>query len=280
MQQPARDNRKTKQKVTPNASRRRARVDLENTRSESFGEWCYTHRVGIVVVLACYAIGIVVMLTTRVTVEIPPVEYIIEIVAEEPTVDDVEKLRQRRDELQREIDQRLAAVQQVRNLQSNDASASAASGSDVQYDAEMQQLMDKTASDMATNRGDYESGMREVAGIGSGGTGGGAGSGTGSGEKGKFSGAVTVSYSFTAPIRHHRALYTPAYRAKGGGVVVVDVWINRNGSVTDARIASSTNAELNQQALAAAKHSTTLFNIDNTAPQLHRGTITYTFVAQ
>ena len=91
---------------------------------------------------------------------------------------------------------------------------------------------------------------------------------------------MTVNYSFTDPVRHHRDLYVPAYRAKGGGVVVVDVWLDRNGTVTNARIASSTNPELNSQALAAAKHSRTLFRIDNTAPQSHRGTITYTFVAQ
>lgn len=265
----------------PRKPRPRARVNLENTRNEGFAEWLYNHRVGLIVVLAAYIVGVVVLFTTRVSVEIPPVEYIIEIVDElPPTEEEVEKLRQQRDELQREIDRRLAAVQQVRNVQSNDASESEASGSELSYDADMQQMMNQVASDMATNRGDYESGLRDVAGIGKGGSGGGSGGGKGSGEKGKFSGAVTVGYSFTSPVRHHRDLYVPAYRAKGGGIVVVDVWINRNGTVTDARIASSTNPELNSQALDAAKQAKTLFNIDNTAPTAHRGTITYTFVAQ
>lgn len=266
----------------PRKPRPRARVNLENTRNEGFAEWLYNHRVGLIVVLAAYIVGVVVLFTTRVSVEIPPVEYIIEIVDElPPTEEEVEKLRQQRDELQREIDRRLAAVQQVRNVQSNDAAESEASGGELSYDADMQQMMNQVASDMATNRGDYESGLREVAGIGNGGSGGGSGGGKGSGEKGKFSGAVTVEYSFTSPVRHARGdLYTPAYRAKGGGIVVVDVWINRNGTVTDVRIASSTNPELNKQALDAAKHAKTLFNIDNTAPTSHRGTITYTFVAQ
>lgn len=266
----------------PRKPRPRARVNLENTRNEGFAEWLYNHRVGLIVVLATYIVGVVVLFTTRVSVEIPPVEYIIEIVDElPPTEEEVEKLRQQRDELQREIDRRLAAVQQVRNVQSNDAAESEASGGDMSYDADMQQMMNQVASDMATNRGDYESGLREVAGIGNGGSGGGSGGGKGSGEKGKFSGAVTVRYSFTSPVRHHRGdLYKPAYRAKGGGIVVVDVWINRNGTVTDARIASSTNPELNKLALDAAKHANTLFNIDNTAPTSHRGTITYTFLAQ
>lgn len=265
----------------PRKPRPRARVNLENTRNEGFAEWLYNHRVGLIVVLAAYIVGVVVLFTTRVSVEIPPVEYIIEIVDElPPTEEEVEKLRQQRDELQREIDRRLAAVQQVRNVQSNDAAESEASGGELSYDADMQQMMNQVASDMATNRGDYESGLREVAGIGNGGSGGGSGGGKGSGEKGKFSGAVTISYSFTSPVRHHRDLYVPAYRAKGGGIVVVDVWINRNGTVTDVRIASSTNPELNKLAEYAAKNAKTLFNIDNTAPTSHRGTITYTFVAQ
>jgi TonB family protein len=91
---------------------------------------------------------------------------------------------------------------------------------------------------------------------------------------------VTVAYNFEKPVRHHRDLYVPAYKTKGGGVVVVDVWLDRNGTVTKASIQSSTNSELNASALAAARHRKTLFRIDDTAPESHRGTITYTFVAQ
>lgn len=278
------DNRKTyipNRPIPRGASpRRRLSVDLGNTRSESFGEWLFNHRIGLVAMLAAYIIGIIVVATTRIDVEVRPAEYIIEFVEEEPSREELEQLRRKRDALQEEINQRLARAQRVQNLQSNDASEASASA-DMRYDAETEQMMDKIASDMATNRGDYESGMRQIEGMGKG-TGDGSGSGgkKGTGEKGKFSGAVTVNYSFTDPVRHHRDLYVPAYRAKGGGVVVVDVWLDRNGTVTNARIASSTNPELNAQALAAAKHSRTLFRIDNTAPQSHRGTITYTFVAQ
>lgn len=261
-------------------SHRRLSIDLGDTRSESFGEWLFNHRIGLIAMVAAYIIGIIVVATTRINVELQPEEYIIEFVEEEPTEEELEQLRRKRDALQEEINQRLARAQRVQNLQSNDASESSASA-DMRYDSETEQMMDKIASDMATNRGDYESGMRQIEGMGKGsGSGSGSGGDKGTGEKGKFSGAVTVNYSFTDPVRHHRDLYVPAYRAKGGGVVVVDVWLDRNGTVTNARIASSTNPELNNQALAAAKHSRTLFRIDNTAPQSHRGTITYTFVAQ
>lgn len=259
---------------------RRSAIDLGDTRSESFGEWLYAHRIGLVVVLVVYAVGVYLLFTARVNVEIPPVEYTIEFVEEEPTIEELEQLRRQRDKLQEDIDRRLAAMQQVRNLQSNDASESAGSTANTNFDAETQELMSKVASDMATNNDSYQSGMRDIAGIGKGGSGSGNAKGDGTGDKGKFSGAVTVSYSFQSPVRNHRNLYVPAYRSKGGGVVVVDVWIDRNGTVTTARIASSTNSELNQQALSAARNSRTLFDINNSAPAPQRGTITYTFVAQ
>ena len=260
--------------------RRKPAVNLSDTRKESLGEWLYSHRIGLLVVLAVYLVGGVVLATARYDVELRPVEYIIEFVDEAPTEEEVEELKKKRDMLQEDINRRLAAIEKVKNLQSNDASESAGSKEQMQYDSDMQQMMDKVASDMATNRGDYESGMREVQGIGKGGSGGGSGGTKGNGDKGKFSGDVTVAYEFKNPVRHHRDLYVPAYRSKSGGVVVVDVWLDRNGTVTSARISSSTNSELNEQALSAARNRRTLFRIDSSAPVSHRGTITYTFVAQ
>ena len=185
-----------------------------------------------------------------------------------------------RDKLQEEIERRMAAMQNIQNKQSNEAAEKSGAEHQTQYDSDMQQMMDKIASDMATNRDAYNSGMRDIKGMGSGDGEGGNGAAKGDGDKGRSEGAVTVSYNFDNPVRHHRDLYVPAYRARGGGIVVVDVWIDRNGTVTAARIASSTNAELNEQALAAARHRRTLFRIEGTAPTSHRGTITYTFVAQ
>lgn len=263
----------------PQRPRRRPHIELGDTRSESFGEWLYSHRLGFVAVIISILIGGLWIATARVNIEIPPIEYIIEFVDQEPTPEEVEKLKQQRDKLQQEIDRRLAAVQQVKNVQSNE-SAEEGGAESQNYDNETQQMMDKIASDMASNRGSYESGMRDIKGMGKGGSGSGSGESKGDGDKGKFSGAVTVAYNFTDPVRHHRDLYVPAYRSKGGGVVVVDVWLNRSGVVTAARINSSTNSELNATALEAARHHRTLFRIDDSAPQSHRGTITYTFVAQ
>ena len=259
---------------------RRPHIDLGDTRHESMGEWLYNHRIGLLSAIASIVLGMVVLLVSRYEVTIPPIEYIVEFVEEMPSAEEVERLKEQRDKLQEDIERRMAAMQRVQNVQSNEAAEAAGSMEQMNYDSDMQQMMDKVASDMATNRDAYNSGLGEARSIGEGGSGGGSGGKQGVGERGKFSGAVTVSYNFDNPVRHHRDLYVPAYRAKGGGIVVVDVWLDRNGSVTAARIASSTNDELNDEALSAARNRRTLFRIDDTAPSSHRGTITYTFVAQ
>ena len=266
--------------------RRRSHIDLGDIRSESFGEWLYSHRMGVIAVIVSFILGGVFIATARVDVEVRPIEYIVEFVDAEPTPEDIQKLKEKRDKLQEDINRRLAAIEKVKNVQSNEAAEEGGSQSQT-YDSETQQMMNKVASDMASNRSDYESGMRDVKGIGKGGTGSGAGGKKGEGKDSNFKGAVTVSYDIsyvkgTKKIaRTARAsLYKPAYRAKGEGVVVVEVKVNRNGTVTSAIVRSSTNPELDSYARSAALNAGTLFNIDPEAPVSNVGTITYTFVAQ
>lgn len=276
-------NRATGQPPRP---RRRPHIDLGDTRSESFGEWLYSHRLGFVAVIISILIEGLWIATARVNIEIPPIEYIIEFVDQEPTPEEVEKLKQQRDKLQQEIDRRLAAVQQVKNVQSNE-SAEEGGAESQNYDNETQQMMDKIASDMASNRSDYESGMREANGIGKGGSGNGSGGKKGDGKDKNFKGAVTVSYDINyisgnkKVARTARAsLYKPAYLAKEGGYVVLEVRVDRNGTVKSAVVKESSNSALNEIARKAALNTGTIFNIDPNAPVSNVGTITYTFVAQ
>lgn len=276
-------NRATGQPPRP---RRRPHIELGDTRSESFGEWLYSHRLGFVAVIISILIGGLWIATARVDIEIPPIEYIIEFVDQEPTPEEVEKLKQQRDKLQQEIDRRLAAVQQVKNVQSNE-SAEEGGAESQNYDNETQQMMDKVASDMASNRSDYESGMREANGIGKGGSGNGSGGKKGDGKDKNFKGAVTVSYDINyisgnkKVARTARAsLYKPAYLAKEGGYVVLEVRVDRNGTVKSAVVKESSNSALNEIARKAALNAGTIFNIDPNAPVSNVGTITYIFVAQ
>lgn len=276
-------NRATGQPPRP---RRRPHIELGDTRSESFGEWLYSHRLGFVAVIISILVGGLWIATARVNIEIPPIEYIIEFVDQEPTPEEVEKLKQQRDKLQEEIDRRLAAVQQVKNVQSNE-SAEEGGAESQNYDNETQQMMDKIASDMASNRSDYESGMREANGIGKGGSGNGSGGKKGDGKDKNFKDAVTVSYDINyisgnkKVARTARAsLYKPAYLAKEGGYVVLEVRVDRNGTVKSAVVKESSNSALNEIARKAALNTGTIFNIDPNAPVSNVGTITYTFVAQ
>ncbi len=276
-------NRATGQPPRP---RRRPHIELGDTRSESFGEWLYSHRLGFVAVIISILVGGLWIATARVNIEIPPIEYIIEFVDEEPTPEEVEKLKQQRDKLQQEIDRRLAAVQQVKNVQSNE-SAEEGGAESQNYDNETQQMMDKIASDMASNRSDYESGMREANGIGAGGSGNGSGGKKGDGKDKNFKGAVTVSYDINYVSSNKKvartaraSLYKPAYLAKEGGYVVLEVRVDRNGTVKSAVVKESSNSALNEIARKAALNAGTIFNIDPNAPVSNVGTITYTFVAQ
>ena len=81
--------------------------------------------------------------------------------------------------------------------------------------------------------------------------------------------------------RYHLQLPIPVYLAQGGGEVVVDILVNRNGEVLSALPRQGTNLS-DPTILAYAKQAAekTLFNTDSSAPERERGTITYIFVAQ
>ena len=267
-------------------ARRRPHIDLEDTRSKSFGEWLYNHRVGVIVAVVSLVVGTILIATARIHVEVPIIEHFVEITLNDPTPEEVEKLREQRNKLQEDIDRRMAALQKVKNVQSNE-SAEEGGAESQNYDNETQELMDKIASDMASNRSDYESGMRAANGIGQGGSGDGSGSKKGDGKDKNFKGAVTVSYNInyvsgkkTVARTARTSLYKPAYLGKEGGYVILDVKVDRNGTVKSAVVRESSNSALNSIAREAALNSKTLFNIDPNAPVSNVGTITYTFVAQ
>ena len=273
-------NRPPQRRVPAQRVPRRAGVKVEQQQSRSFGEWLYIHRIGLLTVIAVFVVGGAALAVSSYSVEKQKTPLVVEFIEEAPTPEKLEELKQKRDQLQEDINRRLAEIQKIQNLQSNEATEESGGETDFQLDEETQEMMSKIASDMGANREEYEIGSQAADGK-SGGTGGGSGGGKGSGKSNNFKGAVTVEYKFENPTRVARGqLYAPAYRSKEAGIVVVDVWLNRNGEVTDCRIQSSTNSSLNAEALAAVRNTKTRFDINPSAPLPHRGTITYTFVAQ
>jgi len=81
--------------------------------------------------------------------------------------------------------------------------------------------------------------------------------------------------------RYHVSLPVPVYLAQGGGTVIVDIKVNRQGTVVDA-VARKNNSIRDQQIFLYAQEaaSRTIFNADDNAPSIQEGTIQYTFVAQ
>lgn len=257
---------------------------LLDSRSMSFAEWLYNSYIAILAVIGALIVFAIVIIFARYSVEIKEAEYIVDIVGEMLETEPEEREPEPVERLE-DIDRRFREIQNIRNVTSNDASDQEASSPSSSIDAETKQAMDRAQQNMAANRSEYESAMREISGIGQGTGAGGTGSGK-KGAKGRYDGQSTVSYIFRNPERFHDnpngedQLYTPAYTGKSGGVVVLDVWINRNGEVTGARVVKSANKELDKIALEAVYNYRTKFKHNGSAPASHRGTITYTFVAQ
>lgn len=81
--------------------------------------------------------------------------------------------------------------------------------------------------------------------------------------------------------RYHLRLPIPIYLARGGGTVIVDISVNRQGRVVSAtprQNRSITDEQIYLYAQAAAQR--TVFNADSKAPSIQNGTIRYTFVPQ
>ncbi len=94
-----------------------------------------------------------------------------------------------------------------------------------------------------------------------------------------YSGESNIEYRVGD--RYHLRLPIPVYLARGGGVVVVDISVNREGKVIAATPRQNGPAEDSQvyyYARIAAESS--LFNPDPAAPASQIGYIRYTFVAQ
>lgn len=94
-------------------------------------------------------------------------------------------------------------------------------------------------------------------------------------------GKVTVSYSLSSPVRHARVMPVPSYMCEGGGSVVVNITVDRDGYVVSAKVddrRSEKNACLREAALQKAEES--VFNADVAAPAKQHGTIEYLFISQ
>jgi hypothetical protein len=94
-----------------------------------------------------------------------------------------------------------------------------------------------------------------------------------------YSGKSNIEYHLGN--RNHLRLPIPVYLARGGGVVTVEIQVNREGKVINARVVTNSSVKDDQihlySRIAAER---TVFNTDLSAPAIQTGTIRYTFVPQ
>jgi hypothetical protein len=81
--------------------------------------------------------------------------------------------------------------------------------------------------------------------------------------------------------RYHLSLPIPVYLAKGGGKIIIEIWVDRSGKVIQAKPEAGQRVRDEQMVLyATSAASRTIFNADPKAPSTQKGTIHYNFVAQ
>lgn len=94
-----------------------------------------------------------------------------------------------------------------------------------------------------------------------------------------FKGKSNIHYFLDK--RYHIRLPIPVYLAEGGGEVIVDIVVDRNGRVINAEPRSKPGIkDLTILAYAKQAAEKTQFNSDPSAPDREKGTITYLFVPQ
>lgn len=255
--------------------RPRLRLPFEN-KKEDIGEWAYDHRIGLCVTLIVYLVLAIAFVGSKIVVGGRAVETTVYI-----DLNTLADLEAERDRLLEQVQQRQQEEafdwEQVQNLHSNENVLNEHLKTDRgNHASELNADAAAAAERMRANRAAYEQGLAEADAIRQGGD-------TGSGrdqkrQDQKVAGYVTVRLDIKNPVRTERHLVTPAFQCEGGGEVVVEVEVRCNGKVSAARVLSGGDDYMREVALRAARQSTV--NIDSSAPDRQKGTITYLFIPQ
>lgn len=261
----------------PRSRRPRMRLPFDD-RKQDAGEWAYDHRIGLSMMVIVYLILGIAFFASKIVIGSRP--HMQGIYVDLQTLAELEAEKER---LEREIElkqQDDIDWSAVRNRMSNDALLNENLRDDRGSNtSEINESARDIAAGMAANRAAYEAGMAEAQSIlDAERTKPSDSDKSSKGQDAKYKGGVTVRYSFKDPVRTKRDLVIPAYKCEAGGQVEVAVVLDQGGEVISARVISGGDERMREEALKAARAS--LFNIDNTAPARHSGTITYTFIPQ
>ncbi len=257
---------------SPRPRKPRLRLPFDN-RNEDFVGWIYDNRIGLCVTIIVYLLVLIVFVSAKIGASTRKTSETIYI-----DLGAVELLEQERDRLMEEVKRNNQNIDwnSIRNLSSNENALNENLEDEKGTNTSaLNASAEATEREMKANREAYERGLREANAIGENRS---QGKGDKERKDTKRKGSVTVSFSFTNPVRYSRHLVKPAYRCEGGGEVVVSVVVNQRGEVTSAWVESGGDECMQQTAVESARNSR--FDINNSAPAKQRGTITYIFIPQ
>jgi hypothetical protein len=254
--------------------RKPLRLPFDN-RKQDIGSWAYDHRVGLFITIIIYLIIGIGFFASKIVIgrKVSQQGMYIDL----QTVELLEKERDRLAEEVRRANQKID-WSKIRNTSSNENALNENLADDRgTKTAELNSDAEAVEARMRANREAYERGLREAKSAGERQDDGQDKQGNTNGDK-RVKGTVTVSFSFTNPVRYSRHLVKPAYRCEGGGEVVVKLAIDRAGKVLYAYVESGGDECMRQIAVASAKGSR--FDHNDNAPAKQEGTITYIFIPQ
>ncbi len=103
-------------------------------------------------------------------------------------------------------------------------------------------------------------------------------------EEDPFIGPTTITFEFLEPpLDRRKVLFTvPVYRCEGSALVVVDIVVAKDGSVSSAAVSKNSAGNTTPCFVEAATDAalTSLFRSDFAAPDKQKARITYQFIAQ
>ncbi|MBO4936304.1 MAG: energy transducer TonB [Alistipes sp.] len=256
----------------PRPRRPRMRLPFDN-RHEDPVAWIYDNRIGLCITVIVYLVLAIAFVSAKIGTskrEVPNTIYI--------DLGAVELLEEERDRLMEEVRRNNQNIDwnSIRNLSSNENALNENLEDEKGTNTSaLNASAEATEREMKANREAYERGLREADAIGDNRS---QGNSDKEQKDTKRKGSVTVSFSFTNPVRYSRYLVKPAYRCEGGGEVIVSVVVNQRGEVTSAVVTSGGDECMRQTVVESARNSR--FDINKNAPVKQQGTITYIFIPQ
>ncbi|MFI3331118.1 MAG: hypothetical protein R3Y38_04875 [Rikenellaceae bacterium] len=242
--------------------------------SVDIGEWAYDNRVGL---LFAFVIGVICVISALyVTISIENARayhaILIELEAEEELPQEREKPKPKLQEVEyTQVENQISNLnaqgldQELTDDRHSSAKQIYESVTAMQEKADAnKQLFERALAEDAAIRAGGGSDIKELTPVNI-----------------KVEGNVTVSFSFTDPVRRSVNIIVPAYMCEGGGMVVLEATLNTNGRVVSAvptKRSTTTDNCMLQEAISAAKSSR--FDVNSSAPERHKGEITYIFIPQ